>query len=128
MAGVHRDLPLHSLFKVLLLLACLIFLAYSNTFHSPWILDDYQNIIDDIPIHLTNLDGDSLWKLIKASMTGERLNRPLARLTFALNWYFGGSDTWGYHLVNISIHFVCLPCFFDRDGASADAQRRYRPL
>jgi tetratricopeptide (TPR) repeat protein len=107
MAGVHRDLPLRSLFKVLLLLACLIFLAYSNTFHSPWILDDYQNILDDAHIRLTNLDGDSLWKPIKASMAGERLNRPLARLTFALNWYFGGSDTWGYHLVNISIHVLC---------------------
>jgi tetratricopeptide (TPR) repeat protein len=107
MDGSHSDSPRRSLFKVLLLLACLIFPAYSNTFHSPWILDDYQNILDDTSIHFTNLDGDSLWKPIKAAMLGERLNRPLARLTFALNWYCGGSETRGYHLVNISIHVLC---------------------
>ena len=86
------------------LLATFVFLVYSNTFQSPWILDDFNNILLNPSIRLENLDGESLWKLIHASLDGGRLDRPLARLTFALNWYFGGRETWGYHLVNISIH------------------------
>ena len=34
------------------------------------------------------------------------LNRPLAHLSFALNWYFGKDSPAGYRLVNIFIHFL----------------------
>lgn len=30
--------------------------------------------------------------------------RPVAYLSFALNWYFGGNNVLGYHLVNILLH------------------------
>jgi protein O-mannosyl-transferase len=91
----------------LLLLTVFVFLIYSNTFQSPWILDDFNNILTNPSVRLENLDGESLWKSIHASLDGGRLDRPLSRLTFALNWYFGGKETWGYHLVNISIHALC---------------------
>jgi tetratricopeptide (TPR) repeat protein len=90
-----------------LLLTSFVFLIYSNTFQSPWILDDFNNILLNPSVRLENLDGESLWKAIQASLDGGRLDRPLARLTFALNWYFGGRETWGYHLLNISIHSLC---------------------
>ena len=90
-----------------LLLTGFVFLIYSNTFQSPWILDDFNNILLNPSVRLENLDGESLWKAIQASLDGGRLDRPLARLTFALNWYFGGRETWGYHLLNISIHALC---------------------
>jgi len=32
--------------------------------------------------------------------------RPVAMLTFALNWYFGKASVFGYHLVNIAIHLL----------------------
>ena len=89
------------------LLTAFVFLIYSNTFYSPWFLDDFHNILMNPSVHLENLDGESLFEPIRATLDGGRLDRPLARLTFALNWYFGGRETWGYHLVNISIHALC---------------------
>jgi tetratricopeptide (TPR) repeat protein len=35
-----------------------------------------------------------------------QLYRPVACLTFALNWYFGQQDVRGYHIVNITLHFL----------------------
>jgi Tfp pilus assembly protein PilF len=39
---------------------------------------------------------------------GERkiIYRPAARLSLALNYYFGEDDVFGYHIVNLSIHFL----------------------
>ena len=100
----------HDLLLPFFLMTLFVFLIYSNTFQSPWILDDFNNILLNPSVRIENLDSESLWKPIHAHLLGERLDRPLARLTFALNWYFGGKDTWGYHLVNISIHALCA-CF-----------------
>jgi tetratricopeptide (TPR) repeat protein len=102
--------PQHDLLAPFFLLTVFVFLIYSNTFHSPWVLDDFNNILLNPSVRIESLDSESLWKPIHASLAGGRLDRPLARLTFALNWYFGGKDTWGYHLVNISIHALCA-CF-----------------
>ena len=33
--------------------------------------------------------------------------RPVAFLSFALNWYAGGDQVTGYHIVNIFIHILC---------------------
>lgn len=100
----------HDLFLPFFLLTVFVFLIYSNTFQSPWILDDFSNILLNPSVRLENLDGESLWGPIHASLDGGRLDRPLARLTFALNWYISGRDTWSYHLLNISIH--ALSAFF----------------
>jgi tetratricopeptide (TPR) repeat protein len=94
------------------LLPAVVFLLYSNTFQSPWILDDFHNILLNSSVHLANLDVESLWKPIRASLEGGRLDRPLARLTFALNWFAGGKETWGYHLVNITIHALSAVFLF----------------
>jgi hypothetical protein len=34
------------------------------------------------------------------------LHRPLASLTFSLNWYFGGGDPWPFKLTNVIIHLI----------------------
>jgi tetratricopeptide (TPR) repeat protein len=36
---------------------------------------------------------------------GKEIYRPVPRLTFALNYYFGKENVFGYHIVNLSIHF-----------------------
>ena len=107
MIKTHLKITQHHLLGPFFLLTVFVFLIYSNTFQSPWILDDFHNILTSPSVHLENLDGESLWKPVHASLDGGRLDRPLARLTFALNWYVGGKETWSYHLVNISIHALC---------------------
>ncbi len=78
--------------------------VYSNTFHSSWHLDDSQNILGRKEIHLKNLQ----WAEIKKSFFKEnrRLYRPVACFSFAINYYLGKKDVFGYHLVNISIHIL----------------------
>ncbi len=85
------------------LLIFLVFLVYSNSFNSSWHLDDYGNITNNANIHLTQITPESIYR---ATHSNNLVNfyRPIACLTFAFNWYFGGSDVWGYHLVNTLIH------------------------
>ena len=87
------------------LLFILIFLVYSNSFDAFWHLDDYQNILTNPRIQIHDLSLDSL----KASVYGPahgHIWRPVAFLSFAVNWYFGGSNVLGYHLVNTIIHLT----------------------
>jgi protein O-mannosyl-transferase len=88
-------------------LCVLIFLIYSNSFHSSWHFDDVPNITENPLLHMTRIS----WQTIKAAVFSDRNNlsmpyRPVACLSFALNYYFGGLHVAGYHLVNILIHLI----------------------
>ena len=88
------------------LLVLLIFLIYSNTFHAAWHLDDKPNILDNDRLHISDLAPRSLWNTFFAKKESgqNEFYRPLPSLSFALNWYVGQDNTFGYHLVNIAIH------------------------
>jgi len=81
-----------------------IFLIYFNSLEASWHLDDYQNIIQDARIHLTDADLASIIEYLKSVQLIGRDARPLSRFSFAVNWYFSRNDPFGYHLVNIVIH------------------------
>ncbi len=85
----------------------LVLLAYSNTFNASWHFDDVNNILKNQPLHLTELSMDNIKKTFYASWDGKgKLYRPAACLSFALNYYSGGTDVYGYHMVNLAIHFL----------------------
>ena len=86
---------------VLILLAATAVLIYSNSLTAPFTFDDGHNILDNLNIRMTGL---SLGGIIDAATVQTR--RPLASLTFALNYYFHGYDVTGYHVVNIAIHIL----------------------
>ena len=96
--------------RAFLLLSALIFLIYSNTFDAAWHLDDFSNITESAVIQVNDLDWESLSKPVKQALEGGRLDRPLPRLSFALNWYIGKDAPEGYHVVNLAIHILtaCL--------------------
>ncbi|MCD6224702.1 MAG: tetratricopeptide repeat protein [Deltaproteobacteria bacterium] len=101
--------PLRLNLSVLAILLCLIIAGYSNTFNAAWHLDDYQNIVDNSRLHLRDLRPESIIKTFFASRDnglyeGRKIYRPVACLTFGLNWFFGQNNVIGYHLVNILIH------------------------
>lgn len=48
----------------------------------------------------------SLRRLISSYNQMEPLHRPVAYMSFALNYSLGGLDVFGYHLVNIAIHII----------------------
>ena len=85
----------------------LIALIYSNTLDAQWHLDDYNSILKNRNIQIQSLAPRALAKTAYVPFYGtERLSRPLPMLSFALNWYAHGADPAGYHLVNITIHFL----------------------
>ena len=78
-------------------------LAYSNTLSVPFVFDDSQNIVEDSAIRMTTLD---LASLRRAAFESAGSNRPIATMTFALNYFFGGYEVPGYHAVNLVIHLL----------------------
>jgi tetratricopeptide (TPR) repeat protein len=92
---------------ILGLLLLVIVVAYSNTLNSSWHLDDYPNIVDNSELHLKDLYPASLIKTVYSHPWPTfNLYRPIACLTFALNWYFSQDRVAGYHIVNITIHLL----------------------
>ncbi len=86
-------------------LACLIIallglLLYGHILQAPFYLDDVINLRDK----LYAIKSLSLGELFDASLKGSAHPRPLANLSFALNYYFHGHQLPGYHLLNIVIH------------------------
>lgn len=82
-----------------------ILISYSNTLTAAWHFDDIQNIVENTKLHISSLGPGSLSQVFFAHPTQEgKLFRPIAYLSFALNWYLGADNVFGYHLVNILLH------------------------
>lgn len=98
-----------------LLLAVIIAIVYSNSLHNAWHFDDFHSIVNNPKLHIETLSLTSLQQTFTAATANgyynsDKIYRPLANLTFALNWFFGKGDVTGFHLVNITIHFLAA-CF-----------------
>ena len=78
-------------------------MVYSNTFGSPLVFDDEIFIINDNAVHMTELSGDAIKT---AAVDGRPRHRYLPNISFALNYYFGKLNPFGYHLVNLIIHLL----------------------
>ena len=85
-------------------------IVYAPSFSGTWIYDDESNILNNDNIHLDQINFTSLKKtfFLKAQdpVGAERVKRPLAYLSFALNWYAGKDHIFGYHVVNFIIHLT----------------------
>ncbi len=72
-----------------------------------WVFDDYPNIVDNSAIHIT--PGHSTlvaWLNAALSSPASFLHRPLASITFAMNWMAGGGNPWPFKVTNIIIHLI----------------------
>ncbi|UCH22571.1 MAG: tetratricopeptide repeat protein [Deltaproteobacteria bacterium] len=99
------------------LLFILIFGVYSNSFQAAWHLDDYQNIVNNPRLKITDLSPGSIKQTFyafydKGQYQSRKLYRPIPCLTFGLNYYFGQLNPFGYHLVNTIIHFLSAAILF----------------
>ena len=101
-------------FAVLSLLVMLL-IIYGNSFFGEWHFDDYHNIVDNPNVHLQGLS----WNEVRATFygvadgpEGHRVTRPIAFLSFGLNYFFGGTNVFGYHAVNFVIHFAAAVFLF----------------
>jgi hypothetical protein len=100
MAGTHGC-------RLFVLFALLATVVYSGSFRVPWHFDDRPNILENSPVHITQLNPDTFKGALFAHPTQPgKLYRPVSVLSLALNWYAGGDNTLGYHIVNVFIH-IC---------------------
>ena len=89
---------------LLSLLAIVVIVIYGDTLTSPFIFDDLPNILHNPHIRVPALSFKNLaWAGFNSPVT----NRPVANISFALNYYFNGYNLVGYHVVNILIHLTC---------------------
>lgn len=84
-------------------------IIYSGIISAPFVFDDIIYILKNPAIRdlsvftdLSDLDGLSLGQDIYKNI----VLRPVAYLTFAINYYLGGFNVTGYHLFNIVIHLL----------------------
>ena len=99
---------------------------YANTFQAPFVYDDINYITKNDPnVHMTDLSWD---QLKTAALDGKPKNRPIANISFALNYYFGRENPFGYHLVNLFIHLMTGAFLFIliRQTALLDASLKYQ--
>jgi len=96
------DVPRHETL-LLCLLAVIIILVYSGTLTTPFIFDDINNIRDNPHIRIPSLSFKNLaWAAFESPVA----NRPVANISFALNYYLHGYNLVGFHVVNILIHLA----------------------
>jgi tetratricopeptide (TPR) repeat protein len=71
-------------------------------------MDDKPNILNNTALHIKDLKPENLWQTFFANQgkKAEKLYRPLPCLSFAINWYIGKDNPFGYHMVNMSIHII----------------------
>lgn len=110
-----------------LLFPLVAFALYSNALDTNFVFDDEVNIETVKAIKMTTLSWDNL---VKAGTDGLLNKRPLANISFALNHYFGGLSTRGYHIVNILIHAlngIILYLLFTAIFQTPVIKKRYGP-
>ncbi len=88
---------------LLALAAVVVIVIYADTLTTPFIFDDLVNIRDNPHIRIPSIN---LHNLVWAGFHSPENHRPVANISFALNYYFNGTNRVGYHLVNILIHLV----------------------
>lgn len=109
---VTRKSPRATVFLLCLLLVLPV-LVYLPGLSGPFVFDDYSNLLQNDFVKIRTLDGDSLYHGAYSLESGP-LHRPIAMLSFALNYYFAGSfsDSTSYKLTNLAIHVVTTLLIF----------------
>jgi protein O-mannosyl-transferase len=88
-------------------LAVILFLVYSNSLDCGWHLDDFHSITQNPNIHLKEVTWPGISKSLHSDLNyPDKLYRPIAGLTLALNFFVSGADPFSYHLVNLLIHWL----------------------
>ncbi|MDJ0819423.1 MAG: tetratricopeptide repeat protein [Desulfobacterales bacterium] len=112
----------------LVLLAAVVILIYSSTLTSPYIFDDLSNIRQNPHIRIPYPSVENLaWAAFQSPLS----NRPVANISFALNYFIHGYNLVGFHVVNILIHIACgifLYYFVKATIHTPGLQKRYGSL
>lgn len=84
-------------------------LLYANTLKVPFYLDDVDNIKENRAIQLKTLQFSDL---LDAGAGGIVANRPVAYISFGLNYLLFGQNLAGFHVINTLIHILAAVFLF----------------
>lgn len=124
-AGGHEPASLwHDPFVHILLILFAGFAVYFNTIASPFVFDDYINLVDNPAFkdfgRLPGIAQYFGWTIDNEIQPGMYL-RPVVFFTFAVNHALHGLEHFGYHLTNLLIHLcngLLVYLFFSRIQAA----------
>ena len=104
-------LPAGSGRHIFVCVALFLFLVviYGNSLRGEWIFDDGPNIVENVNVHVKTLSWEEIRKTFYIAGT---FSRPVSYLSFGINHYFGGLHVFGYHLVNLIIHYITALLLF----------------
>jgi len=88
---------------------CLItYLIYLPGLGGSFVFDDYSSIVNNKQIHVESFTLTDLSQLVVGADKQVHIlsTRPVARLSFAINYFIGGLDPYGFKLVNLLIHLL----------------------
>lgn len=89
----------------LLLGSLLTFAIYSTGLSGAWLFDDYPNIVDNPGVRPASFDLPSLLNAALSSPSSD-FKRPLASLSFAINFLITGMDPFAMKATNVVIHLL----------------------
>jgi len=81
---------------------------YARSLAAPFHFDDGVNILQNPHLRLQQLDLAGLWRAAREGAN----RRPLANLSFALNYRLHGYAPAGFHAVNLLVHAACSAAVF----------------
>lgn len=87
------------------LIAYITYLVYRAGLHGPFVFDDLSNILLVKTTYLKELSFSALKNTAMGVDSGP-LHRPIAILSFGLNYYFTGLDVYYFKLTNLIIHIA----------------------
>jgi len=88
---------------LLLLFITVAFVLYGPAVKGQFVFDDKPNILENSAIRLKDF---SFAGLKKAVLGGRLSTRPVANITFALNYLGHEYNVYGYHIFNIMVHAI----------------------
>jgi hypothetical protein len=101
-ASFLKNINLRELFALAVLAATAI-VVYSNTLNSSFHLDDERAIWDNPAVFMQEISWESI---AEAAFESRIRTRPVAHISFALNYFSHRLEVRGYHVVNILIHIM----------------------
>jgi len=82
------------------------YFTYLPGLDGSFVFDDYSSIVNNQQIHIESFSPEDLSQLFVGpdGRTHILSSRPVAKLSFAMNYFIGGLEPYGFKLVNLLIH------------------------
>jgi len=86
--------------------AALLVAIYWPGLHGGFFFDDGPSILEAGGVQLDTLSLDSIHEALESGSSGPS-GRPVAQISFALNYYFSGFNPFAFKATNLAIHLAC---------------------